>query len=45
MAVHIFIIRDDTVIDNPRNILYNSHIIFLKGQKMDDADTRSIMIN
>ena len=33
------------IVDKHIILVYNNHIIFLKGQKMDDADTRSNMIN
>ena len=33
------------MIDNINTLVYNIYIIYLKGQKMDDADTRSIFIN
>ena len=33
------------MIDNLRILVYNNRIIYLKGQKMDDADIRSIKIN
>lgn len=33
------------MIDNLHALVYNIYIIYLKGQKMDDADTRSIFIN
>ena len=33
------------IIDNFNVLVYNISIIYLKGQKMDDADTRSNMKN
>ena len=35
----------ELMIDNLRILVYNIFIIYLKGQKMDDADIRSIKIN